>query len=112
MKIRQAIAIEGATLSEYVNAYNKAQESLMGCEILSEERIDKFSMIVYYIKDAGASKPLEEECSGCCEQCRYFQYKLDRFGEIDRRYKFGTCEAAGGSHVNKSMRPCSMYKEK
>lgn len=110
MKIKQAIAIEGATLTEYVNAYNEAMLSIAGCEITAEQNISALATIVYYIKsDAKTTAP---ECKGNCESCAYFRYKLDRFGEIDRRYKFGTCEATDGAHVNKNMRACDMYRER
>lgn len=113
MKIKQAILIEGNTLKEYVNAYNAAMEDIAGSEILSEERISSTELIVYYYKHSKAEKEESEapKCTGNCGSCAYFNPVLDRFGEPDRRYKFGTCSAAGEAHVNKKMGACGMYKE-
>lgn len=98
--IKQVEAITGSTPQELASNYNEAMRRLKGCNPKDEWHGDV--VYIYYYCDESIPESLSDEYELLgdvhkCGECPYCTKKLNRYGEVDVRFKHAVCGKTGAS---------------
>lgn len=97
-KYTQCILCEGATFQESVDKFNRVMRE-NSAFFPTYERVGEsflvFIKVTEHVPETVVEAKWLEGCRHYCSECEHCHRDLNRFGEIDKRKKTGTCHANG-----------------
>jgi predicted XRE-type DNA-binding protein len=109
--LKQMEAVTGSTPQELAANYNEAMMRLQGCNPTDEWHEGVVYIYYYTTNNVPETLADQHELAGDaakCGQCPHCCRKMNRFGNVDTRYKWATCGKTG-EPININEAACDIY---
>lgn len=111
----QMVAVSGSTPMEAAENFNRIMYQYRDKKP-TFERAGETTFYVFYSETESIPTTLADiyemkNCTHKCSECPHFIRELTRFGEVDRRKKWGNCELTGESRTITSAACEQFYEE-